>query len=1139
LGFNPDEVAHLIASLITSSDKKNSAQSPEAKRLASLLSDDFSDVNDRAGRLVHEIVRRSLERSASKVRTQFQDIIDVALARIDVKASLRYWWRQDDGSPIVLTTLNYFEIDFFRYAHEDALIPIVFASMGSGKFQPLNSKLLTPNGWTTMGEIKVGQYVIGSGGRPTVVVAIHPQGEQDVYRITFSDGSSTECGDEHLWRVSTLGQRYAANHPEESKKPARRRPRRHIYSGIGTVLSLADFKNKLKDSYGNRRYFIPLVETVDFLHEAPLKIDPYLLGLMLGDGSLTQHSTTFTNVDQDLIEALRAALPSDLCIDRITGAKYGWIIKKKTGRHGKRGSNSLLNAIKELGLQGHRAWEKFIPDVFKFATREVRLAVLQGLFDTDGNSTGSSAIEYTTTSQRLAEDVQFIVWSLAGTCKIKPRVTTYEYRGVKKKGRLSYRLRIKLPAPICPFRLKRKIAGHKVAHKYPVARSVERVDYVGRKICQCISVAAPDGLYVTDDMIVTHNSSLIRALICFEIGQNRNTMQQLICQSDKAAQERGLKIMKMLESPHYRKIFPHIKKDRTQWGSTGLLVQRELPPEDEAITRESQGSAGGAGPTCAFYGITSRAIGGTRMVMGDLDDIVTVESGLQFPAEGLTVEQALTAKVLTREKQPIGRTGTIYSRKDNETRFRIIGNAYSQDDPVFKRRDFPGTAAVLIGVNDSFTAFNVQVWGLPRKYFTLLKRKYGTGTVKFPPMPNEPTGNEVGLREYCEAEGIPVLREYTLGEGEAKDRIKPPDFTMEVPLNVPREYYIEKYRYAEDKKQDFDLPYRSEVYSDSDLLFPNFGNSVFSHYPDYPDRKMLVTKEAIMTKASQEAKPTQSGVMARLIDPPEDYKIKIAVVDLSKKQRRGTVITVAVLTPKNRRRIVEIRRGGWDGEQIAEQIGETFAYHTDLQVCYIESVALQSLFVDLLKASKEKYEWWQKIGYFADTNVSKNDPQMGIMVMGIGYAAGAFELPNVLTERGHGRKCECGYCVGIWDGTTQSRLAPVESDVLITWWGIHIRMPQSFKLPQTTAPTVQQRAVSGYDLMNARPSSAMAQAIMGEIMPGAMGQKREVESQKSEVKSDKNKEGAKDKKLERPETEVAILPKTTRTVESDWGIPGH
>ncbi len=614
-------------------------------------------------------------------------------------------------------------------------------------------------------------------------------------------------------------------------------------------------------------------------------------------------------------------------------------------------------------------------------------------------------------------------------------------------------------------------------------------------------------------------STLIRGLICYEIGQNQDTMQQLICQSDKAAKERGLKIMDILESPHYQKVFPHIKKDMRQWGNEAFLVQRTGATITDVVM-DSKGSAGGAGPTLAMYGVTSRALTGTRSNLTDLDDVVTIESGLQNAKEGETVDAALKTKVFTRDKAPIGQTEGAYDRSKNPTRFRIIGTPYSQDDPVFKRRDWPGSTTALIGVNDDFTAYNVEIWNLPKKYFKILKRKYGTGIVKLSKLPQD-------LIDYCKEQGIPVLSEYKLGPGVRKDHNKPCDFTMEIPLAMHRGYYLDKHKSAQDTRRQFDLPYKCEVYSESELLFPNFANSIFKSYPGHgeflPDgtpNQIVVDKASVMTKPKGGLRGSQTGIVARMINAPNDYKIKIAMVDLSREGRKGTVISVAVLTPENRRRVVEIRRGGWDGEQIADQIKEVFDYHKDLQVCYIESVALQKLFIELMAAQKEKYWFWSKLDFFEDTGTGKNDPQTGIMVMGVGYAGGAFELPDVMNSFGHGRQCECGYCIGIWDGMTWPRLKPVDSDVLITYWGIHLRMPHGFEPPPTgLPPSTQQRARNGYELLQGMPRSAMAT----QIMQGTTAR---------DDKSDKTKR--KDGLTKGREVE-ALFPGIHHDEDPDWG----
>jgi hypothetical protein len=171
-----------------------------------------------------------------------------------------------------------------------------------------------------------------------------------------------------------------------------------------------------------------------------------------------------------------------------------------------------------LGLTGTRAVSKFIPYIYKFNGVADRVALLQGLLDTDGSVDGASRIEFSTVSKQLARDVIELVQSLGGTATLSERIPTYTYQGQRRQGRRSYRLNIALPAEIRPFRLSRKANRYTHRPKYPPSRAITEVQYVGRKQAQCIAVDAPDHLYVTDDYIVTHNT-MIGMLIAHAMGK--------------------------------------------------------------------------------------------------------------------------------------------------------------------------------------------------------------------------------------------------------------------------------------------------------------------------------------------------------------------------------------------------------------------------------------------------------------------------------------------------------------------------------------------------------------------------------------------------------------------------------------------
>lgn len=352
-------------------------------------------------------------------------------------------------------------------------------TMGSGKAQPLDAKILTKNGWTTMGQLKIGSKIIGKNGKETTVTGVFPQGTKDVYKVYFTDGSSTECCEEHLWAVNTAEGKFK-NKPEK-------------------ILELGKIKDNLINRFGNHKYQIPIVESVKF-QKQNVDIDPYFLGILIGDGHFGKTCVSLSTADAEIIRYVEKILPSSLKIRK--SGKYDYHFSKI-----ELDKNILLSKIRNLNLGGKRSWEKFIPPEYKYNTEKIRLSILQGLMDTDGfvSENGMSTIFYTTSNQ-LALDVQEIVRSLGGKAVLKTKQTFFKYKEILKKGRLSFAVYISMPSRLVPFRLKRKLNRFVPRTKYPPVKSFKKIELVGKKEVQCISVDAKDHLYVTDDYIVTHNT---------------------------------------------------------------------------------------------------------------------------------------------------------------------------------------------------------------------------------------------------------------------------------------------------------------------------------------------------------------------------------------------------------------------------------------------------------------------------------------------------------------------------------------------------------------------------------------------------------------------------------------------------------
>ena len=376
---------------------------------------------------------------------------------------------------------------------------MINALAGTGKAQPLDSLLLTPNGWKKMGDIQLTDKVFGSDGKPHDIEGIFPQGIKEIYEVTFSDGVKTECCGEHLWLTETKQNRDLCRY---HKQPLFSRSQ---INNTKTLINDLKYKNYPK-------HYIPLVQPLCFDNKE-VPIDPYVLGVLLGDGNFTSGSIAYSTADKEIIESVNSLLPSPLTSKKIDKNKYDYRIV------GNWKLNYITSSIKKLNLYGKNSETKFIPDIYKFNNTSTRIALLQGLLDTDGyiqkikNKNTGNNIEYYTVSIQLAEDVRFLVESLGGTvtCSIKNK-PKYTYKNEIKFGKPCYRLNLKLPNYIIPFRLTRKKERYIPKLKYLPKRSIVSIEKIGEKECQCISINSNDNLYLTNNCILTHNTTILKHL---------------------------------------------------------------------------------------------------------------------------------------------------------------------------------------------------------------------------------------------------------------------------------------------------------------------------------------------------------------------------------------------------------------------------------------------------------------------------------------------------------------------------------------------------------------------------------------------------------------------------------------------------
>ena len=359
---------------------------------------------------------------------------------------------------------------------------VISGETNVGKAQPLDAKVLTPSGWKRMEELHVGDTLLSPDGLPSEVIAIHPKGIRPVFRVTFADDRSTEVCEDHLWEVT---------HPNWERSNCVNKSPRVLSTKQIKALSSAELE----------RVHIPVANELYYNNNAELPTDPWLLGFLLGDGSLT-HALQFTTADKELAIRVEKALPKGLEVRKLK-SKYTYSIVSKKGF--KQRSNSLKAALNSLGVWGYKSYDKAIPSQYLDAPPEARRAILAGLLDANGYVSKTNGLSFTSTSKTLAEQVIYLTRSLGGVCNVRSKQAGYKKNGVRKETRIVYTVQIAHPNPKTLVTLTRKQNRLRATRR---ARALTFKSIVASRITQtqCITVSHPRGLYITDDFIVTHNS---------------------------------------------------------------------------------------------------------------------------------------------------------------------------------------------------------------------------------------------------------------------------------------------------------------------------------------------------------------------------------------------------------------------------------------------------------------------------------------------------------------------------------------------------------------------------------------------------------------------------------------------------------
>ena len=348
---------------------------------------------------------------------------------------------------------------------------IKYSAFGSNA-HPYYERVYTPQGLKSWGDINIGDTLFSPDGTTTKVIDIPIDEELDIYRVTLRDGRTIEASSGHLWEVYKF----------TSKKKT-------LISTIDMLKSGILYKRPKGQEC---KFYIKRNLGVDFM-EKSIPINPYLLGLMLGDGTMANKYTScgnklyFTSSYNDMMEYME-----------YLHMNY----KQLDNRHWSIDFPNWGNVVKELGLAYTKSSTKFIPDLYKYNSREIRLEILRGLLDTDGTCPKIGSPVFTTTSEKLAKDVLEIARSLGIIGNLRVSKNNY--------GKI---FQVILYTEVPLFRLQRKLDRqvrnvNRVKSEYV---GIVNIEYIGKSKAKCVTVDREDGLYLIGDFVTTHNCKGINA----------------------------------------------------------------------------------------------------------------------------------------------------------------------------------------------------------------------------------------------------------------------------------------------------------------------------------------------------------------------------------------------------------------------------------------------------------------------------------------------------------------------------------------------------------------------------------------------------------------------------------------------------
>ena len=377
----------------------------------------------------------------------------------------------------------------------------------------LSEEVPTTSGFKRIQDIACGDYVFGPDGAPRLVTGKSPVNRKPTYTVTTSDGASVTVSEDHLWTVRF---RCCADDP---------------YITLSTK-DLYERQCRIKGASHIPK--LPRLSPVEF-PRADLPIDPYVLGVWLGDGNSHGASIGCGYGDMDSMRR------------QVEACGF------QTTHNPKFQQFNILGLHEKLRVAGLLK-NKHIPDAYLCASVDQRLALIQGLIDTDGCVTRDGKVTFHNTNEVLVDDFLTLVRSFGVKAKKTWRQTSYKGKPSQPSMRVSFKLgeaaRLPRKAKNC-----RPVNGN-----FSRTIKVEPTGVVEET--QCLQVANEDGLFVAGrGMLVTHNTKSEFASYLLPAWFLGKYPQKKIIQTAHTAELAvgfGRKVRNLVGSDDYRKVFADV-----------------------------------------------------------------------------------------------------------------------------------------------------------------------------------------------------------------------------------------------------------------------------------------------------------------------------------------------------------------------------------------------------------------------------------------------------------------------------------------------------------------------------------------------------------------------------------------------------